>query len=133
MDRCIQMIMAGPVPVFDHGSRGGREVTRAVTVVTPRSGSDLEYYLNRAGGEKTAGGYYLNAAQLGEPPGRWFGKGAEALGFADGQIVERDPYLAAYQQSDPQTGEQLGRAPNGYRRYYQILAGKLAAEPHATK
>ncbi len=104
-----------------------------MTVVTPRSGSDLEYYLNRAGGEKTAGGYYLNAAQQGEPPGRWFGRGAEALGSADGQIVERDPYLAAYQQSDPQTGEQLGRAPNGYRRYYQILAGKLAAEPHATK
>jgi hypothetical protein len=25
---------------------------------------------------------------------RWFGKGAEALGFTDGQLVERDPYLA---------------------------------------
>jgi TrwC relaxase/AAA domain len=104
-----------------------------VTVVTPRSGSDLEYYLNRTAGEKTAGGYYLNAAQQGEPPGRWFGKGAEALGFTDGQQVERDPYLAVYQQSDPQTGEQLGRAPNGYKRYHQILAAKLEAEPHATK
>src|SRR5260370_28026295 len=133
MDRCIQMIMVGSVAVFDHGWPGGREVTPAVTVVTPRSGSDLEYYLNRVGGEKTAGGYYLNAAQQGEPRGRWFGKGAEALGFADGQTVERDPYLAVYQQADPQTGEQLGRPPNGYRRYYQILASKLAAEPHATK
>ncbi len=104
-----------------------------MTVVTPRSGSDLEYYLNRTAGEKTAGGYYLNAAQQGEPPGRWFGRGAEALGFADRQQVKREPYLAVYQQSDPQTGEQLGRPPNGYRRYYQILAGKLAAEPHATK
>lgn len=66
-----------------------------MTMVTPRSGFDLEYYLNRAR-EKTAGGYYLNAAQHGEPPGRWFGKGAEALGFADGQEVERDPYLATY-------------------------------------
>src|SRR6266702_1008682 len=66
----------------------------AVTMVTPRSGFDLEYYLGRAG-EKTADGYYLNAAQEGEPPGRWFGKGAEALGFTDGQLVERDPYLAA--------------------------------------
>ena len=100
MDRCIQMIMVGSVAVFDHGWPGGREVTPAVTVVTPRSGSDLEYYLNRVGGEKTAGGYYLNAAQQGEPPGRWFGKGAEALGFADGQTVERDPYLAVYQQAD---------------------------------
>ena len=102
-----------------------------MTMVTPRSGFDLEYYLGRAG-EKTAGGYYLNAAQEGEPPGRWFGKGAEALGFTDGQVVERDPYLAAYQQTDPVTGEKLGRAPNGYKRFSQIFAAKLAAEPHAT-
>ena len=102
-----------------------------MTMVTPRSGFDLEYYLDRAG-EKTAGGYYLNAAQAGEPPGRWFRQGAEALGFADGQVVERDPYLAAYQQTDPDTGEQLGRAPHGYRRFSQIFAAKLAAEPHAT-
>src|SRR5215467_14903309 len=52
-------------------------------MVTPRSGFDLEYYLGRAG-EKTAGGYYLNAAQQGEPPGRWFGKGAKALGLPTG-------------------------------------------------
>ena len=51
-----------------------------MTVVTPRSGFDLEYYLNRTGGEKTGGGYYMNAAQQGEPDGRWFGTGAEALG-----------------------------------------------------
>jgi hypothetical protein len=100
-------------------------------MVTPRSGFDLEYYLGRAG-EKTAGGYYLNAAQEGEPPGRWFGAGAEALGFTDGQLVERDPYLAAYQQTDPQTGEQLGRASHRYKRFSQIFAAKLAAEPHAT-
>ena len=103
-----------------------------MTVVTPRSGFDLEYYLDRAGAERTTGGYYLNAAQQGEPPGRWFGQGAEALGFADGQVVEREPYLAVYQQTDPATGEQLGRAPGGYRRFAQILAGKLAAEPEAT-
>lgn len=88
-----------------------------MTMVTPRSGFDLEYYLGRAAGEKTAGGYYINAAREGEPPGRWFGKGAEALGFTDGQGVERDPYLAAYQQTDPNTGEKLGRAPVGYRRF----------------
>src|SRR5713101_4846405 len=103
-----------------------------MTMVTPRSGFDLEYYLDRAG-EKTAGGYYLNAAQQGEPPGRWFGKGAEALGFTDGQQVERDPYLAVYQQVDPRTGETFGRGPYGYKHYTQILAAKLAAEPHATR
>ena len=40
--------------------------------------------------------------------------------------------MAVYQQTDPQTGEQLGRAPNGYKRYSKILADKMAAEPHAT-
>jgi hypothetical protein len=104
-----------------------------VTVVTPRSGFDLEYYLNRTTGERTAGGYYMNAAQQGEPPGRWFGRGAEALGFTDGQQVEREPYLAVYQQVDPRSGETFGRGPYGYKHYTQILMGKLAAEPHATR
>jgi hypothetical protein len=121
------MVRAGEVANLA-ASQGGAPV---VTMVTPRSGYDLEYYLDRAG-EKTAGGYYLNAAQEGEPPGRWFGKGAEALGFADGQLVERDPYLAAYQQRHPDSGEKLGRAPSGYKRFAQVFAAKLAAEPHAT-
>src|SRR5215471_1133767 len=125
------MILASSVARFDLvcGAGGG---VAAVTIVTPRSGFDLEYYLERTAGEKTAGGYYLNAAQQGEPPGRWFGRGAEALGLADGQRVERDPYLAVYQQRDPQTGEKLGRAPNGWRRFSEVFARKLAAEPHAT-
>jgi hypothetical protein len=120
--------LSGPVDLGFRAAGGG---ALAVTMVTPRSGYDLEYYLGRAG-EKTAGGYYLNAAQQGEPPGRWFGKGTEALVFADGQLVERDPYLAAYQQTDPLTGEKLGRAPNGWKRFSQVFAAKLAAEPHAT-
>jgi hypothetical protein len=104
-----------------------------MTVVTPRSGFDLEYYLNRTAGEKTGGGYYLNAAQQGEPDGRWFGMGAEALGLRDGQVVRREPYLAVYSMIDPQTGEQLpGRARGSYAKFADILARKLAAEPHAT-
>jgi len=64
-----------------------------------------------AGGEKTGGGYYMNAAQQNEPDGRWFGKGAEALGLRDDQVVTREPYMAAYNMIDPQTGERLpGRA-----------------------
>jgi AAA domain/TrwC relaxase len=104
-----------------------------MTVVTPRSGFDLEYYLNRTAGEKTGGGYYLNAAQQGEPDGRWFGTGAEALGLRDGQAVRREPYLAVYTMTDPRTGERLpGRAPGNYAKFADILARKLAAEPHAT-
>jgi TrwC relaxase len=103
-----------------------------MTVVTPRSGFDLEYYLNRIAGEKTGGGYYMNAAQQGEPDGRWFGRGAEAVGLRDGQVVRREPYLTFYNMIDPQTGEQLpGRAPGNYAKFADILKRKLAAEPHA--
>jgi hypothetical protein len=106
----------------------------AMTIATPRSGFDLEYYLNRTAGEKTGGGYYLNAAQQGEPDGRWFGTGAAALGLRDGQVVRREPYLAVYTMTDPRDGEKLpGRAPGGYAKFADILARKLAAEPHATQ
>ncbi len=105
-----------------------------MTVATPRSGFDLEYYLNRTAGEKTAGGYYLNAAQQGEPDGRWFGKGAEALGLWDGQVVRKEPHLAVYTMTDPRSGERLpGRAPGGYAKFADILRRKLEAEPHATR
>jgi hypothetical protein len=60
--------------------------------VTVAKGYDLGY-IWKAQGEAAAGrvigGYYINAAQAGEPPGRWWGPGAQALGFTPGQIVER--------------------------------------------
>jgi conjugative relaxase-like TrwC/TraI family protein len=83
-------------------------------------------------GERTTGGYYMNAAQQGEAPGRWFGRGAAALGFAPSQEVEREPYDAVYNQRHPQTGEQLGRRPGNYASKTMILGRLLAAEPHAT-
>jgi len=104
--------------------------------VSAESGFDPGYMLKgqaeQAAGERTAGGYYINAAQAGEAPGRWFGKGAEALGFAEGQVVEAAPFLAVYQQVHPVTGERMGRAPGGYAKTKDILAGLLAGEPHAT-
>src|SRR5262249_22782834 len=99
-----------------------------MTIVTARSGYDPAYYLGRAQGERSAGGYYISPAQHGEAPGRWFGRGAEALGFGDGQVVEEGPFLQVYQQVDPRTGEKLGRAPGGYAKFAEILARKLAAE-----
>src|SRR5258708_6755385 len=105
-----------------------------MTVVTPRSGFDLEYYLNRVQGERAPGGYYLNAAQQGEDEGRWFGKGAEALGLRDGQQVRRGAYLAVYNMIDPRSGERLpGRAQGGYAKFADIMVRKLEAEPHATR
>ena len=62
-------------------------------VVTVAKGYDLGYIWktqSEAAGH-AIGGYYINAAQAGEPPGQWWGPGAQALGFAPGQIVEHKP------------------------------------------
>jgi hypothetical protein len=106
-------------------------------VVTVAKGYDLGYvWKNQAqaqdGAEKAIGGYYISAAQAGEPPGRWWGPGAQVLGFTPGQVVEREPYDAVYQQRDPRTGEKLGRGRGSYLRFTDHLARLQAAEPHAT-
>ena len=104
-------------------------------VVTVAKGYDLGYiWKNQAqrGAERTSGGYYLNAAQAGEPPGRWWGPGAQALGFTPGQVVDRMPYDAVYRQIDPRSRDQLGRPRGRYPTFAEHLARLKAAEPHAT-
>ncbi len=105
-------------------------------VVTVAKGYDLGYIWKTQGQQasagRTTGGYYINAAQAGEPPGRWWGPGAQALGFTSGQVVERRPYDAVYQQRDPWTGAKLGRARGRYATFADHLAQLKAAEPHAT-
>ena len=104
-------------------------------VVTVAKGYDLGYVWKNQGqaaAEQTTGGYYINAAQAGEPPGRWWGPGAQALGFAVGQAVEREPYDTVYQQIDPRTGEKLGRPRGSYAKFTDHLARLQVAEPHAT-
>ena len=103
-------------------------------VVTIAKGYDLGYIWktqDRAT-EPAIGGYYLNAALAGEPPGRWWGPGAQALGLAPGQTVERAPYDAVYRQTDPRTGAKLGRPRGRYPTFADHLARLTAAEPHAT-
>ena len=97
-------------------------------VVTAASGFDAAYpWKGQAQGdaqreaEGSKGGYYIDAAQAGEAPGRWFGKGAEALGFTPGQEVEREPYDKVYAQVDPRDGTKLGRAPGGYKQRDELL------------
>jgi hypothetical protein len=104
-------------------------------VVTVAKGHDLGYAWKnqgQAGAEQSTGGYYINAAQAGEPPGRWWGPGAQALGFLAGQVVERKPYDAVYQQFDPRTRDKLGRSRGSYLKFADHLARLKAAEPHAT-
>lgn len=126
------MIMVSSAATFVGGRRSGR----LAVVVTAASGFDLGYvWKNQAGHsapERSAGGYYINAAQAGEPPGRWWGPGAVALGIPEGQMVDRKPYELVYRQIDPRTGQHLGRAPGRYATFDDHLARLTAAEPHAT-
>ena len=104
-------------------------------VVTVAKGYDLGYIWKTQtehGAERNTGGYYINAAQAGEPPGRWWGPGAQALGFTSGQIVQRTPYDAVYRQIDLRTGAKLGRPRGRYPTFADHLARLKAAEPHAT-
>jgi hypothetical protein len=72
-------------------------------VVTVAKGYDLGYVWKTQGeaAGRATGGYYINAAQAGEPPGLWWGPGAQALGLTPGHIVQREPYDAVYQQIIP--------------------------------
>ena len=103
-------------------------------VVTVAKGYDLGYIWKTQGdaASHTVGGYYIDAAQAGEPPGRWWGPGAQALGFTPGQTVERKPYDAVYRQIDPRTWSKLGRPRGRYATFADHLARLKAAEPQAT-
>jgi conjugative relaxase-like TrwC/TraI family protein len=131
-DRCIHR--------NDHGQpRGriapaGKQAAVLAVVVTIAKGYDLGYIWKTQDptADRTTGGYYLNAAQAGEPPGRWWGPGAQALGLTPCQDVDRKPYDAVYRQTDPRTGARLGRARGRYPTFADHLARLTAAEPHAT-
>jgi hypothetical protein len=102
-------------------------------VATIAKGYDLDYMW--ASATTPTGEYYISAAEAGEPPGRWWGPGAQALGFACGQVVERGPYDLLFGQRKGPDGTQLGRAPRREAagdRYRQVRDMLLAAEPHAT-
>jgi hypothetical protein len=64
-------------------------------VATLTKGYDLDYIWRQVDRDlsKDAAGYYIQASETGgEPPGRWWGPGAQALGLEPGQVVEREPY-----------------------------------------
>ena len=104
-------------------------------VATLSKGYDLEYIWRQVdrGPAKDAAGYYIQASQTGgEPPGRWWGPGAKAVGLEHGQVVERDPYDLLFGQRKAPDGTRLGKAPDGGRKIADVYARLLAAEPHAT-
>ena len=103
-------------------------------VATIAKGYDLDYMWKNVG-SRSAGEYYISASEAGEPPGRWWGPAAEALGFRRGQQVERGPYDLLFGERKGPDGTPLGRAPQlaaARERYRQIRDQLLAAEPQAT-
>jgi hypothetical protein len=104
-------------------------------VATLSKGYDLEYIWKQVdrGPAKDAAGYYIQASESGgEPPGRWWGPGAKALGLEPGQVVEREAYDLLFGQRKAPDGTQLGRPPGNGQKAADIYARLLAAEPHAT-
>ncbi|PRX47744.1 conjugative relaxase-like TrwC/TraI family protein [Prauserella shujinwangii] len=86
--------------------------------------------------------YYTGAVAEGEPPGRWYGRGAEALGLHG--LVDHQDMTALYERfldpRDPafRTPEQwheastLGHTGRNYRTEQQWYDEMLAAEPDAS-
>ena len=104
-------------------------------VATLTKGYDLDYIWKQVdrGPVKDAAGYYIQASETGgEPPGRWWGPGAKALGLEPGQVVEREPYDLLFGQRQAPDGTPLGRPPANARKAADLYARLLAAEPHAT-
>jgi len=104
-------------------------------VATLSKGYDLEYIWRQVDRSpaKDAASYYIQASETGgEPPGRWWGPGAEALGFQPGQRVEREPYDRLFGERMAPDGTPLGRPPGNGRKAADAYAKLLAAEPHAT-
>ena len=77
---------------------------------TVPKGYDLNYAWPALGEADRGAGYYLAATEAGEPPGTWWGPGAERLGFTAGQRVEREPSNLLFGQRKGPDGRKLGRA-----------------------
>src|SRR5579862_891436 len=104
-------------------------------VATLSKGYDLDYIWKQVdrGPAKDAASYYIRASESGgEPPGRWWGRGAAALGLESGQVVEREAYDLLFGEHKAPDGTPLGKPPGSGRKAADIYAQLLAAEPHAT-
>lgn len=104
------------------------------------AGHDVNYLTGPVSGGRE--GYYTAATAAGEPPGLWYGAGAEALGLrgeVDADLIEA-VYMHLRDPRDPAThsratwgnAAQLGSGHRRYRDAATIYRDALAAEPDAT-
>jgi hypothetical protein len=100
-------------------------------MATVAKGYDLDYAWRAVGEAYRGAGYYLAAAEAGEPLGTWWGPGAERLGFAAGQVVAREPCNLLFGERKGPDGQRLGRAPANAGKAVEIYKSLIAAEPAA--
>ncbi|SNS81175.1 MobF family relaxase [Actinomadura mexicana] len=107
-------------------------------------GYDPKYLTRQVG--RGAENYYLSAvAEHGEPPGVWWGRGAEALGLESGGEIDGAVFEALYEHfldprdpsfSDPDVATEdkarLGRRKSRFQSWETILEKSLAGEPEAS-
>jgi conjugative relaxase-like TrwC/TraI family protein len=108
-------------------------------VLSIATGHDVGYLTNAVAGGRE--GYYTGATAAGEPPGLWYGAGAEALGLAgqvDADLMEAvythllDPRdAAAHSRATWGQAASLGTPHRAYKSAEEIYAAKLEAEPGA--
>lgn len=119
---------------------GGAGERPAVAVLTISSGHSADYLLNQvATGREN---YYTGAVAAGEPPGRWYGLGAEALGLSG--LVDHQDMTALYERFiDPRDerfrdraqwdeADTLGHTGRKYLSEEQLYERALDAEPNAS-
>ena len=102
---------------------------------TLSKGYDLDYIWKQVdqGAAKDAAGYYIRAAETGgEPPGRWWGPGAQALGLERRPDRRTRTVRPAVRRAQGPGRHPLGRPPGSGRKAADIYTSLLAAEPHAT-
>lgn len=108
-------------------------------VLTISAGTDPRYLTEQVAAGRE--GYYTDAVVTGEPPGVWWGSGAQQLGLEG--VVDAELLSAVYSHGlDPRdplardratwsTARRLGRPPRRYRRPAEIYAALISEYPDA--
>ncbi len=108
-------------------------------MLTMHKGYDTDYYTDAVAKGREA--YYTDAVAAGEPPGRWYGRGAEALGLTGvvDPLVMKALFTHGLDPRDPATASQetwhqaarFGNPPRNYKSAEEIYAALLDAHPDA--
>ena len=89
-----------------------------------RAGHDIAYHTKRSEGGHAGGMAYYTSA-VGEPPGKWAGKGAAALGLA-GQDVDAEVIRRLFHEDTTPDGERIAAQKRGKFEHTDVAAAVAA-------